>query len=506
MITRAIAAAAAAAFLLTALVSAHAADADEEQQLVTVLESDRPFTEKCTACDRLKRIGTARCVPALAGLLTDEHLSDWARTALESMPCPEAGAALREALAKAAGRAKAGIIDSLGLRRDSEAVGALVPLLGDADGEIAAAAAAALGHIGGAKAEAALKDAVGCAQGTARIAVFDALLACGERHLAAGEKPQATAIYTELEDGVHPEHVRVAAFRGRVLAGGDGAAALLEQALEGTDRARRTAALVLVQAGGEHVTTATVAALLPRVGSSVRVALLGTLAERGDRSGVPAVTSAVTSAESGVRTAALRALGAIGDASAVDVLAEAAASAKGAEQEAARDALVRLRGPRVREMMLARAPAVGPAVREALLSALARRGEREAVPTLLAMAGGENETVRAPAVRALAVLAGDDAVGNLVALLVRSKTKDGRQALEQALRAVGDRSGRPAALVPTVLSTADGGGTEARCALLRVAGHLGGPEALAALRAAVRDSSSDVRDTAIRTLADVAGP
>jgi HEAT repeat protein len=497
-----------AAILVADVHAAPAAEpnADEEQRLVEVLESDRPFTEKCTACDRLKRIGTARSVPALAGLLTDERLTDWARTALESMPCPEAGAALRQAMAKTAGRARAGIVHSLGRRQDAQAVDILVPLLGNEDTEVAAAAAMALGDIGGAKPEATLKDAAGRAQPPTRIAVFDALLACAERHLAAGEKPRAAAIYTDLEDASHPEYVRVAAFRGRILGGGDGAAALLEQALEGTDRARRTAALGLVQSNPHHVPTATVAALLGRVGPSVRVALLGTLAERGDRSAVPAVASAAKSVAGPVRTAALRALGSLGDASVIAVLADAAANAEEDEQEAAREALVRLRGPKVRATLLERAASAGPAVREELIGALARRGERQAVPALFAMARAEDAAVRAPAVRALAVLAGDDAVGDLVGLLVRVGSEHERQALERAVRSVGERSERPAALVPAVLAPEKRAGTGARCALLRVAGHLGGPEALVALRTAVRHPSAEVRDTAVRTLADVAGP
>jgi len=104
------------------------------------------------------------------------------------------------------------------------------------------------------------------------------------------------------------------------------------------------------------------------------------------------------------------------------------------------------------------------------------------------------------------VLAGDDAADELVGLLVRAKTDADRQALERALRSVGQRSEKPAALVPTVLAKAEGGAPPVRCALLRVAGHLGGPKALAALRKAAGDSDAAVRDTAIRTLADVAGP
>ncbi|MCX5670081.1 MAG: hypothetical protein NTU94_02005, partial [Planctomycetota bacterium] len=94
---------AAAMMLCLAGLSAPAAPADAEQALIGVLQSDRPPAEKAAACRNLKPIGTAKSVPALAALLADKDLSHWARWALETMPCSEAGAALRGALAKTAG-------------------------------------------------------------------------------------------------------------------------------------------------------------------------------------------------------------------------------------------------------------------------------------------------------------------------------------------------------------------------------------------------------------------
>jgi hypothetical protein len=56
-----------------------------EQQLIQVLQSKAALMDKDAACVQLKRIGTARSVPALAALLTDEQLSQSARYALEAM-------------------------------------------------------------------------------------------------------------------------------------------------------------------------------------------------------------------------------------------------------------------------------------------------------------------------------------------------------------------------------------------------------------------------------------
>ena len=248
-----------------------AAEPDEEQRLLSVLQSAKSPGEKDAACGRLKRIGTARSVPALEALLTDEELSHSARYALESMPCPQAGEALRRAMAKTTGRTRAGIIDSLGDRRERKAAGALAKLLTDADAMVAASAATALGKIGGDEALRALRTALPQAPTAVRPAMTDALLLCADRLLAEGDRKGASAVYAELHDSKHREHVRVAAYRGLVLSAGDRGIALVTAALTGSDRAARLAALQLLGDVEGPAATKAFAALLKDVPPVVQV-------------------------------------------------------------------------------------------------------------------------------------------------------------------------------------------------------------------------------------------
>src|SRR6266446_6987324 len=146
------------------------AETDEQQQLIRLLMSDASAQAKDAACARLKRIGTASSLPALSALLLDENLSHSARYALESMPTPAAGRALLNALKQSAGLTRIGIINSLGVRREVEAVPELANLLAEAqrparagrgqraDVAAAFAAAAALGQIAGPQALEALES------------------------------------------------------------------------------------------------------------------------------------------------------------------------------------------------------------------------------------------------------------------------------------------------------------------------------------------------------------
>ena len=102
---------------------------------------------RAKACQRLAVVGDRNAVPALAPLLGDAQLSLYARTALETLPDPSADDALRAALGRVQGKLLAGVINSIGKRRDAKAIGALEKLRHSADAGVAGSANAALARI-----------------------------------------------------------------------------------------------------------------------------------------------------------------------------------------------------------------------------------------------------------------------------------------------------------------------------------------------------------------------
>ena len=186
-----------------------------ETALVAVLAGDGTRAAKDFACRKLSLIGTDASVSALGKLLGDEKLSHMGRYALERMKSPAAVAAMRDAVAKAKGRTKIGLINSLGVCRDAESTKALVALLGS-DKDVAAAAAAALGKIGSPDAAKALGD-LDVPEGLG-LAVADARLTCAEQLLADGKKLDALKVYQALNKPDQPKHVKLAAMRGLLAA------------------------------------------------------------------------------------------------------------------------------------------------------------------------------------------------------------------------------------------------------------------------------------------------
>jgi HEAT repeat protein len=188
--------------------------ANLEAALLGVLQSDAPLAAKRGVCKRLGLIAGERSVPVLAAMLTSAETSDMARYSLEQIPSQHVDAALREALPKTQGRTRVGIINSIGNRRDTQAVASLGKLLGDSDEGVAQAAAWALGRIGGAESIRLLAARKDAAQGRARAEVLDAYLVCARRLAAEGSKSGAAAMYNELNADGMPAPIRRAASLG----------------------------------------------------------------------------------------------------------------------------------------------------------------------------------------------------------------------------------------------------------------------------------------------------
>jgi HEAT repeat protein len=193
--------------------AAQHAGGEKEQNLIAVLKSDAPLKKKADACRDLSLVGTKASVEPLAALLGDEKLSHLARYGLEPIPDPAVDEALRSALSKLKGRPLIGVIGSLGVRRDTKAVGPLAELLKDTDADVAQAAARSLGRIGGGPATEALETALGSASAANQLAFSEGLFRCADHLAAKGKNKEARSICEKLTRSDLPPQVRSSAAR-----------------------------------------------------------------------------------------------------------------------------------------------------------------------------------------------------------------------------------------------------------------------------------------------------
>lgn len=420
----------------------------QEADPIAVLKSDAPFEAKAEACRALVVKGGSDAIAVLAPLLRDEKLSHMARLVLETMPYPEAGEALRAALQETRGTVQAGIISSLGERRDEQAVPALIALLPATDIFVSQAAAEALGNIGTPEAAQALDAAIG--QGNMRAGKLRiycaALLECAEKMTAQGRRDQAAAVYDRLRAlNNAPPEVPGAALRGAILArGGAEGLALLTDALRGDNEDMFAVALRIAREmeGGDAVTKS-LADTLPGMPVERKVRLIEVLAYRGGDAAGPALLSEVKDGPAEVRVAALRALARVGYAPALDSIEQLVWSEDARLAKAAQDALSYFPGEAGDARLTAMLQSEKIEARKLAIELIGRGGLHEPVDLLMNTAKSDaDESVRVAALQALRSHAGMDEMSALLEHLLAAAAQPERQAVESALQALCTRQKR----------------------------------------------------------------
>lgn len=473
----------------------------EDQSIATLNKSDADYITHLEAFRALRQNGTEKSIPAIAAYLHDAKKSHLARYALEDMPYPEAGAALRAALEGATPETLPGIIGTLGARRDAEAVPALKTLLADPHGETAVAAASALGRIASADAVSILMEAYTASTVEAqKTYLAEGLLGSAERYLKDGKGAEAAAIYKVLRKKGNPEFVREASFMGLAKAMPEKAPDRVLKNIQGEDPLfRNLAREVVAETRGAEATARYVAAL-PTLSDEAQANLLDGLARRGDLSARDGVVAELSHANPLVQAAAATALGSLGSATDVELLAPLMQSSQESVATAARNSLIRLQGPEINAAIIKSMDASEAPNRAKLLELLSVRIAPEAVPQATAKLADQAGEVR---LAALQVLLQQGAATELPALLNVLKTSKEPAELVLASRTFGAIAGRSGdAALPTILDNLGAAEAPVKKSLVEALGKVGGAAALPPVVALLKDPDPAMQKTALSVISD----
>ena len=473
-----------------------------EKQLDDFLKSDASYAAKDFVCRELSIVGTEASVPVLASMLIDEKVSDIARYALERIPGAAVDDALRNALSKAKGNAKIGIINTLGVRGDKKAVNALSGLVGDANETIAVAAVAALGRIDDQSATDAIAKIKDKATGAIKATVLDAYLRCADRLTAKGQRDAASAIYKQLYVSTEPMPIRVAAARGMIVTAGDKTGDTVIEMLKSTDKPIQTVAIATLKEVAKTDVIKAAAGEMSNLGAAQQAQLIAALTDCGDRVALPTVQVSVKSTDASVRITALKAMGTLGDVSCVDMLVAAAASSGGDEQKAAQESLYRLRGTDVDQAILKKLPDAEPKAKVELVRSCEQRNIKASVPVLMKTAKDADAKVRIESIKVLRAVAGAQDIPALIELQLTAADND-RGEFEKTVVAVARKipedKGQAQMVLAALPSAKD---LDAKCSLLSVLGRIGDEAALPVLRESLGDKEDKIKDAAVRALSD----
>lgn len=474
---------------------------EEAARLIAVLKSDASVFDKAKACQRLAVVGEKEAVPALAALLADEQLSNYARYGLEAIPDPAADDALREAMGQFEGNRLIGVISSIGRRRDAKAVDGLAKWLTDDDPAVAAAAAKALGYIGNAQAAGILQKALTKASPEQRPATASACLLCAEGLLKQEQRDQAFGLYDTVREADVPKHVVMAATLHAIIARGDEGISLLVEELKSDDESRFRNAIHAARSLGGDVSGVLIAHF-DKQPAARQVVILLALGDIGDETALPTIQKAIKTGTGEVRAQGIRLLATFGDASVVPMLFDAAADSDEAIAQAARVTLAAVQSEGV-DSAIVKMLDTGDA--RALQLAIELAGQRcisSAAPSLLKLADNSEANVRLPAINALGTTIGLDDLPRLLARMTAEKAPDEALAVKKAIQVACARMPDREACADQLSQAMSGAPTDVRVFLLEQLAAVGGDKSLSTVVAAARSQEELIQDAATRVLGE----
>ncbi len=496
-----------AALVALSAVSAWAADEqvaapNKEQELIAVLRSEAPSADKAIACKSLAIYGSSAAVADLAKLLPDEQLSSWSRTALESIPGPDADAALRTAAESLQGRLLIGMINSIGVRRDVVAVDALVARLQDKDAEVVAAAAIALGRIGNEPATAALRTSLATAPAEVRSSIAEGCVLCAERLLAADKSAEAAAIYDEVRKSDVPLQRIIESTRGAILARKqDGLPLLLEQFSSPEKALFNVALMTAREFPGAAVDQALATEMLSATPAHAAL-IVQAMADRPQTVVLAAVLKAAESGPPEVRLSAIDALARVGDVSCLTSLLQIAIEPDADLAQAAKATLANLPGEKVDAQIVALLPkSEGPSY-PVLLQLVGQR-RIDAIPQLQKAMAHADPAVRSAALVALGETVALPNLSVLISQAVSPQHPEDAPVAQKALKAASIRMpDREACATELSAAVEQSKSVPTKGVLLDILGAMGGTKALAAMAAAANSKDVQLQDISSRLLGE----
>jgi len=424
-------------------------------ELLKLIVAGQPEPARIKALFILESTGTDETVPALAALLKDPDakMRERARAGLERIPGKASSQALLAALASATGDFRRDIILTLGQKKATEAVEALLGEAKSSDAAIRLAAIDALARIGDPKGREAILAAVRELDGMQRKTAVDDYLRLADHLALAGDNQAAMAIYSGVLERSKSDPARCAALVGLGKTGGnESLSAVLGVLADPSAKVRNAAANALINLKGADANQRLVE-VTSKAQPAIKAMLLRVLAERKAPEADNLIKQASSDPNMDVRVTALDLLGGLNDPKLEPLLVEAAEKGSPEAKIVALRSYVQLAAARLGAndkaqalTMYHRALDLTDAndVRRSALEGLASIGSAESLPRVeKLMVEGSN--VRDDATRAyIAIVAAmgktgdkEDAIKRLTAVVEASRSQDISARAIAAMRALG---------------------------------------------------------------------
>lgn len=483
----------------------------DEPTLIAVIKIEADTEDiryiKMLAAKRLAIYGTKASIPALVPMLANRDMGMYARYAMEPMPDPAVDEAFREALKTLKGGPLVGVLTSIGVRKDKEAVPLLAPLLESDEPEVVKATYGAYGYIGTVECAEVLKNSLKTLKPEYGKALCDAAFDCAEELYANDQNELALSMYDAVLASDAAEFLKEAAIYRRILALKENGKPDFLKYLHSEDIALFQAALKTVRElpdSDSFKIAQTVAAELEKLAPERRGPAIEAIADRKDAASKDIAFAAASAAKTPeiVRVSAMRALGSIGGTRVIPSLLAAAVENDGKSDiaKAAFESLTRLSGKGVDEEIAAELTGGDVDFNATTINLAKERRIAEVSPLLKKELEKQNSNLRAAAISAIGETGTLSDLAWVVEMMPAGRNAEEKAAFGVSLNAIVARMPEKES-VQSVLAIAKASKSQdtkvAALDLLRTIGNL---DALKATSAVATGNDAELQDEATKIL------
>lgn len=480
----------------------------EQQQLLQTLQSNTNLHAKVLACKRLALIGDEEAIPVLAKLLEDEQLHHMARFALEPNPSPLVDRALRDSLNKLKGKLLIGSINSIGIRRDANAVPQLIKFLQSEDAEIAGAAGAALGRVATVDSAKALRKAVQQAKGSLQEDLAQSTILCAERLYAENKKKEAIDLFDFLRKSELPRHIKMAATRGAILAREENGLPLLIEQIKSNDDGMFAVGLRVTREFNYKNATKALVSLYEEMATRKtdprKLAIyLEALGDRMDKLVSPLAIKILNENNPPVlQLAAIKVIGKLGEESATATLLKTATKSEKEVSQAAYNCLITLGGRNVEQTISETIGGNDDATKLVAIKIASERNISGAIPNMVLCLKSPEKSVRTTAVSALGSICGQSEIQSMLNYLLTASDKDEIGAAEQAITTACSRISDKENVSKMLMAAYSKAPESVKPIILKLFVQTPTDSALQTVKSALKDSNAAISEAAARSLCE----
>ncbi len=237
--------------------------------------------------------------------------------------------------------------------------------------------------------------------------------------------------------------------------------------------------------------------------SEVTAALILLLAQRGDKTALPAIGFYLRSDNAAARMAVYQALSSLGDdEESVRLLVRAIMESKGDEQRAARDSLDQMKYPAADAALAKLFEKFNENTQKEIAARLAARNATSAVPMLVGQLQNADTGVRAEVLKALGALGAKESISPVLNFLLKTELPAELDQAAKTVVAMAHRMPEGELRDDGLVAALTDAKESVRIALLNNLAQTSGSNVFGAIHVAMKDPSDNVQNAAFRALAN----